>query len=59
MLRAFRHEDDPKVFFGGALMIGIRIWGPLYCHYDKETPRNGIGNYWKPYIKALLGDFEL
>ena len=29
----------------GALILRIGFWGPLYYSYNKDPPKNSIGNY--------------
>ena len=36
----------------GALILGIRTWGPLYCINNTE-PQNSIGNYLGPYSTGI------
>ena len=38
----------------GALVIRIGFWGPLYPNFNKEPPKNSIGNYGGPYIESFL-----
>ena len=35
----------------GALIMRTGFWGIVYYNYNKEPPRNSIGNYAGPYTK--------
>ena len=40
-----------------ALISRVGFWGPLYYKYNKEPPKNSIGNYLVAYITIGVPEF--